>query len=52
MTVEQATKADEVPSDRAPQTQAPIPFDQVLRRLVDGQQKKPAPKPARPPKKL
>lgn len=55
MTVEPAAKAEEVPSDPAPQTQQTqprIPFDQVLRRLVDSKLKKPAPKPVRPPKKL
>ncbi len=52
MTVEPNTKADDVAPGPAPQAQPRVPFDQVLRRLVDSKLKKPAPKPTKPPRKL
>ena len=39
-------------SDNPPHAPGKVPFDQVLRRLLDAKAKKPAPKPGKPPRKL
>ena len=52
MTPAQPVKTEVPHPGDSGQAQGKVPFDQLLRRLVDAQAKKPAPKPGKPPRKL
>lgn len=45
-------KTEDPPPGDQPRAQGPLPFDQVLRRLLDAKTRKTTPKPGKPPRKL
>ncbi len=52
MTAKQPANVGVTAPDSTSHADERVRFDQVLRRLVDAKLKKPAPKPAKPPRKL
>lgn len=45
-------KTEDLPSDDLPPAPGRLPFDQLLRRLLDAKTRKTTPKPGKPPRKL
>ena len=52
MSPEQPATTEDPRSDSKTPASDKVPFDQVLRRLLDAKAKKQAPKPGKPPRKL